>query len=207
MKKTLLFLFILALTGGMQAQTLSKGTMEQYRQLMALNGKRFQTCSAKLTQWGFSYNKNAYMEMIGMQMHPYFRAEGQDTVGAMIGVINEVVYSISGVVNSTDPTHIFPMIAQAGAMQQKLATEKGLTKYVCSVKGNVSNKFPKSHEELVSVLSETTAESVSMVFESWKSADGKQTVTVIYNNRLYGKKKPKAHDRAELSFGFGITPE
>ncbi|MBR4339054.1 MAG: hypothetical protein IKP89_00355 [Bacteroidales bacterium] len=207
MKKTLFYLFILASLGISQAQTISKSTAEQYRQLATFNGQRFQTCKEQLTRWGFTYNQSGVIDMLSMKMHPFFRAEGEDTVGAMLSVIDEVVYSLSGIVSSREPAHIFPLIAQASAIQQQLATEKGLTKYVCSVKGEVSNKFPKSHDELVSVLAEATAESVGMVYETWKSTDGKQTVSLIYNNKLYGKKKPKARDRAELNLGIGTVPE
>ena len=208
MKKIVIALVLLLSLGAAQAQTVSKATVDQYRQLIKLHKKSYQTCNDQLAKWGFEYNKGGVMDIFVMQTHPYYRPEGQDTVGAMLGVIDGVVYSTSGLFSSNDVARAYSLIAGASAIQQQLATEMGLTKYVCSVKGkNVKNKFPKNHEELVEVLSEASAETVSMVYEEWKSADGKVTLTFVYNNHLYGKKKPRKNDRVELMLGLGTTPE
>ena len=143
-----------------------------------------------------------------MQLHQYYRSEGQDTVMATLGVINDVVYSLGGVILSKDATRIYPLISKAGDMQQQQADNLGLTKYVCSVKGkDVKNKFPKSHAELVQLLAEASEATVSWVYESWKSDDGKTTMTCIYNNNLFDKKKPRQKDHVELNVGIGIIPE
>ena len=205
-KATTLFVCLLAFCM-VQAQTVSKSTVDQYRQLVKMSGQSFTKCSGMVEQWGFTHNKDGIMDLFTMQTHPYFRAEGTDTVGVMLGVIDDVVCSQSGVYSSTDPTHTYALIAQGSAIQQELATAMGLTKYVCSIKGKVSNKFPKNQEELVEVLKGATAETVKQVYESWKSADGKTTLTLVYDNHLYNKKKPRSKDRAELILGIGTVPE
>ena len=72
-------------------------------------------------------------------------------------------------------------------------------KFVCSVKGNVENKFPKDVAELKAVLAEADEDNVKWVFVKWESADRKQVATLVYDNNLYGKKKPKPRDRVELT--------
>ena len=207
MKKIATIIVCLLSIGILQAQTVGKTTADQYRQLVKMEGNDFKPCSDKLVQWGFTYNPSGIIDIFTMQSHPFFRAEGQDTVGAILGVIDGKVRSLSGIFSSMEPSRTFALIVKASAIQQQIATDMGLTKYVCSVKGKVSNKFPNSHEELAQVLAEVSADDVSMVFESWKSADGKKTLTLIYNNKLYGKKKARSSARAELTLGLGVTPE
>ena len=207
MKKIVLAIVLVLSLGATQAQTVSKATVDQYRQLFKLNQQSFQTCDGQLAEWGFTHNKGGITDVFTMQMHPYFRQEGQDTVGAMLGIIDGVVYSLSGIFTSIEPERTFSLIAGASAIQQQYATSMGLTKFLCSVKGNVSNKFPKNQEELVKVLNEATADDVKMVYVTWKSADGKVTLSLVYENNRYGKKKPRAKDRAEITLGYGTVPE
>lgn len=207
MKKLFIAIICLLSLGMAQAQTVSKATVEQYRQLQKLNQQSFSTCSDQLTKWGFVHNEKGVINMFTMLLHPFYRAEGQDTVAALLGVINDVVYSTSGVFSSMDAERTYAMIAQAGEIQQQLASEMGLIKYVCSIKGKVSNKHPKNREELVAVLTEGSAETVKWVYESWKSDDGKVTLTLMYDNKLFEKKKPRKSDRVELTLGLGTVPE
>ena len=191
----------------LHAQSVSKVTVDQYRQLIGWTGESISTCSERLTKWGFEYNKGGIINMFTMQAHPFFRAEGADTVGAMLSEIDGVIYSVSGIYSSREPSHTFALISQAAVIQQQLATERGLTKFVCSVKGKVSNKFPKNTDELVAILAEASSETVSDVYVTWKGSDGRDMLSLIYDNKFYGKKKPKSHYRAELTLGYGITPE
>ena len=206
MKRLALFVVCVLALGMAQAQTVSKETADQFRQLMKMDGQSFVTVSNQLTEWGFTHNESV-TDMFTMQMHQFYRTEGQDTVLATLGVIGDVVYSLGGIVAGMEAARIYPLIGKAGAMQQQKAEELGLTKYVCSVKGkNVTNKFPKSHAELEEVLAEMSEETVSWIFEQWKGADGKATMTLVYDNKLFGKKKTRRNDRVELSMGLGVTP-
>ena len=207
MKKIVLALVLVLSLGATQAQTVSKATVDQYHQLIKLNQQSYEICDEQLAKWGFTHNKSGIVDVFTMQMHPYFRQEGQDTVGAMLGVIDGVVYSQSGIFSSKEPERTFSLISWASAIQQQYATSMGLTKFLCSVKGKVSNKFPKSQEELVKVLNGATADDVKIVYVTWKSADGKVTLSLVYENKRHGKKKTRATDRAEITLGYSTVPE
>lgn len=207
MKKIALMILSLMAVVAVQAQTVSRAAVDQYNTIAGWPGESFASCSKQLEQWGFTYNSSGVINMFTMEMRPFVRPEGDDTVGVVLSVIDEVVCSVSGIYSSATPEHTFALIAEAATLQQRMATERGLAKFVCSVKGKVSNKFPKNTDELVAVLAEATAETVSDVYVTWRSANGRQVVSLIYDNKLYGKKKPRATDRADLTLGLSVTPE
>ena len=190
------------------AQTVSSKTVEQYRQMVDMcNGAQrptFAACSAQLQAYGFTYNKAGVVDMYTMQMHPFVRTEGEDSVFCVLVTINDTVFTVSGVFSSLEPTHTFAVIAKASDVQAQLAARMGCTKYVGSVKGKVK-KVSYNREEIQTALAGANAEMVSMVFESWKSPDGRIEITCIYKNNRYGKKNPKAKDRAEITLSVGNT--
>lgn len=207
--KKIFFLTIVSFLFGMamgQAQTIGKTTIDQYKQLLTFPQKDYESCNAQVVQWGYEINKGDELNMFTMVAHPYVRMADGDTLGAMLAEIDGVVYSVSGIYSSASPSRTFSLIVKAAELQQQLAVERGLTKYVCMIKGDVKNKRPKTHEELMSVLSEESSETVRMVMEMWKSEDGNQSMTLNYDNKRYGKKKARDDAYAELSLGLGVTP-
>lgn len=212
MKKQLLILVAVAMFGAGHAQTLGPGTAEQYKEMVSFccdlheGGQHvnFDDCAQILSRYGFEYNKNGVVDMLGMKIHPFLRQEGEDTVGCLLSVIDNQVYTVSGVFSSLDASHAFNLIGQAASIQAEIAHNMGCTKYVGSVKGKVK-KVARSHEEITEVLTNATVEEVSMVYESWKSPDGRLTITLVYNNKLYKQKKHNDKDRVELTLSAGNT--
>lgn len=211
-------LFVAALVCGMVAlgmspavsQTVGKKTVEQFSQMAdmctGVNPPAFTACSAQLQKYGFVYNPAGVIDMFTMKMHPFFRAEGEDTVGCMLAVYDDKVLSMSGIFSSIDAGRAFGLVAKASDLQARRAAAMGCTKYVGSVKGKVK-KVSSNRDDIMAALEGVDAEMVSMVFEQWKSADGKKVVTCIYENKRYGKKKPRDKDRVELTLGMSNTPE
>lgn len=207
MRKILLAIACIGLMATVEAQTVSHATMEQYRQLVnectggnaPQSRKTLDYCSARLEKWGFTFNRSGIADMYTIHMNPFFRQEGQDTVGCMVSTFNDVVFGISGIFSSTSPARAFPLVAAAAELQNSLAAERECVKFVCSVKGNVKNKFPKDVAELKEVLAEAGEDNVKWVFIKWESADHKQVATLVYDNKISGKKKPKPRDRVELT--------
>ncbi len=214
MRKTVFFavLLVATLIGSIvpdaMSQTVSKKTADQYRQMVAMcNGAKrptFEACKAQLEKYGFTYNKAGIVDMFTMQMHPFVRAEGQDTVACTLVVLNDTVFTIGGTFSSLDAARAFAVESKASDLQAQLAAKMGCTKYVGSVKGNVK-KATYDRKELLAALEGVDAEMVSMVFEQWKSEDGRREMTCIYKNNRYGKKKPKDRDRIEITLSVGNT--
>lgn len=207
MRRFILTVLCILVIGAIDAQTISRTTVEQYRQLVATctggnapqHRQNLQQCADRLAKWGFTFNRSRIAEFAIFHMNPFFRKEGQDTVGCVVSTFNDAVTAISGVFSSADPARAFSLLPGAAELQESIATEQGLGKFVCSVKGKVNNKFPKSVAELKALLAEVEVSDVKWVFISWESADHKQMVTLVYDNKLYGKKKPRPHDRVELT--------
>ncbi|MBO4599755.1 MAG: hypothetical protein J5641_03345 [Bacteroidales bacterium] len=190
------------------SQTVSRKTVDQYRQMVTMcNGAKratFSACSAQLKKYGFTYNASSVLDMFTMQMHPFMRAEGQDTVACVLVTLGDTVYTVSGVFSSTDVSRAFGVEPKASDLQAQLAAKMGCTKYVGSVKGKVK-KVSYNREDIKAVLASADADMVSMVYEQWKSEDGRQELTCIYKNNRYGKKKPKDKDRVEITLSVGNT--
>ncbi|MBQ9473991.1 MAG: hypothetical protein IJU81_06240 [Bacteroidales bacterium] len=213
-KSVMTALFLVAFAGllpwSLMAQTVSPETVKQYRQMVSMcNGAQppsFDACRSQLEQYGFVYNANNAIDIFTVRMHPFYRAEGHDSVGCMLSVFDDKVYTVGGVFTSLDAGRVFPLVAKASEMQAQLASQLGCTKYVGSVKGKVK-KVATKPEELRAVLEGVEAEMVSMIYESWKSEDGTRMITLIYDNDRYGKKAPKDKDRVKLSLSVGTTPK
>lgn len=203
-------MLLIALMGvqpsSLEAQTVSKKTMDQYQQMVAMitgtQRPTFDVCRAKMESFGFTYNAAGVVDMFTTHMHPFYRMEGSDTLGFMLTTLDEKVYSIGATFLSVDPARAFPMIVKASEVQAQLAAKLGCTKYVGSVKGKVK-KATYNRAELLEVLNGVEADMVSDVYEHWKSEDGKLMITCIYTNKFYGKKRPKASDRVELTISVG----
>ena len=213
MKKSLLATLLIGVLAVLMpkvtmAQVVSKQCVDQYLQMVKMcNGEKhptFEACSAQLEKYGFKYNKPGVIDVYTSQMHPFVRPEGQDTVVCMLVTFEGKVLTMSGVFISLDPTHTFSLITKASNLQAELAAQMGCTKYVGSVKGKVKIST-YNREELLTTLANADADMVSMVFERWKSPDGRIELTCIYSNDLYGTKKPKANDRAKLTLSVGNT--
>ena len=214
MRKTVFFavVFVATLIGSVasdaMSQNVSKKTADQYRQMVAMcNGAKrptFEACKAQLEKYGFTYNKAGVADMFTMQMHPFVRAEGQDTVACTLVVLNDTVFTVGGTFSSLDATRAFAVEPNASDLQAQLAANMGCTKYVGSVKGKVK-KATYDRKELLAALEGVDAEMVSIVFEQWKSEDGHREMTCIYKNNRYGKKKPKDRDRVEITLSVGNT--
>lgn len=198
----MLFVAVMCMPQDLSAQTVSQKTVEQYRQMVTIcNGAKrpaFVACTKQLESYGFVYNKAEIIDMFTMRMHPFLRAEGQDTVGCTLVTLNDTVYTVSGTFISMEPARTFALVNKASDIQAKLAAKYGCTKYVGSVKGKVK-KATYDRNELLAALKEADADMVSMVYEQWKSEDGTREFTCIYKNDRYGKKKPKSKDRAILT--------
>ena len=207
MKQLILAIACILAATAMDAQTVSRTTVDQYRQMVSTctggdvphHRQTFQQCNDRLEKWGFTYNRSGVVDMYTVHMYPFFRKEGEDTVGCMLATADDAVTSVSGIFTSKEASHTFALLAGAAELQESIANERGMTKFVCSVKGNVKNKFPKNVAELKEVLAEAGVDNVKWVFVSWESADRKQVATMIYDNKIYGKKKPKVSDRVELT--------
>ena len=213
MKKTSIVTILFAVLAAIlpmsaMAQSVSKKTADQYRQMVAMcNGAKrptFEACKAQLEKYGFTYNKAGVADMFTMQMHPFYRAEGEDTVACTLVVLNDTVFTVGGTFSSLDATRAFAVEPKASDLQAQLAAKIGCTKYVGSVKGKVK-KATYDRKELLAALEGVDAEMVSMVFEQWKSEDGHREMTCIYKNNRYGKKKPKDRDRVEITLSVGNT--
>ncbi len=213
MRKILLAIACMGLMAAAEAQTVGHATVDQYRQLVAectggdtpQSRKTLDYCTGRLEQWGFTFNRSRIIDMYNVHMNPFFRQEGQDTVGCMITTADDAVTSVSGIFTSTEPARVHALLAAAAELQAALAAERGMDKFVCSIKGNVKNKFPKNVDEFKEAISEVGADDVKKVYISWDSADRRQKATLIYDNHLAGKKKPKPSDRAELTIAVSDT--
>lgn len=208
MKRIVVFIVCFVGLCSMQAKGQSVGAaeVEMYRQILNWTGQDFEQCSTQLAQWGYVYNKANIINMFTMVINPFVHMDENDTLGVMLATIDNVVYSVSGLYSSVVPARTFSLLVKAGELQHQIATERGLTNYSCMVKGDVKNKRPKNHEELVEMLAEASSETVRSIYEFWKSNDGKQSLTLSYDNKRYGKKSPRADACAELSIGLGMTP-
>lgn len=213
MKRIVFAIVCILVISSTDAQSISRTTVEQYRQLVAectggntpQSRKTLEYCAGRLEQWGFTFNRSRVIDMYNVHMNPFYRPEGEDTVGCMITTADDAVTSVSGIYTSTDPARTFALLAAAAELQSSLAAERGLGKFVCSVKGNVKNKFPKNVDEFKEAISGVGADDIKKVYISWDSADRSQKATLVYDNHLAGKKKPKASDRAELTIAVSDT--
>lgn len=192
----------------LKAQTVSPSTIKQYHTMVAkCNGAQpasYDACRQQLLQYGFVDNSANSIDIFTMKMLPFYRAEGNDTVTCVLGVVDGSVHSIGGGFISLDAGRAYTLVAKASKIQAELAAQYGCTKYVGSVKGKVK-KVTTNHEELLAALESVDADIVSMVYESWKSDDGNRMITLVYNNKRYGKKSPKDKDRIELTLSVGNT--
>ena len=190
------------------SQTVSRKTVDQYRQMVTMcNGAQratFSACGAQLKEYGFTYNASGVIDMFTMQMHPFMRSEGRDTVVCVLVTLSDTVYTVSGVFCSIDASRTYGVEPMASDLQAQLAAKMGCTKYVGSVKGKVK-KVSYNREDIITTVAGADADMVSMVYEQWKSEDGRRELTCIYKNNRYGKKKPKDKDKVEITLSVGNT--
>ena len=202
MKKTLILLVLSSyfLLPSASAQNNDSKNIERYRQLVKLTHQSFETCSTKVASWGFSINRANTLDMFTMQMIPFVSNNANDSTGFMLSVLEEkTVLGMSLTIGGYDPASMFARAKKLSEAQGKICEEQGLTNYVCAVKGNFKAKMPKTHAELLELLKTLDPADVKQILEMWKSEDKKVAATFLYENKRYGKKKPRADQAIEVS--------
>lgn len=200
MKKITLILAAMLLCAGVSAQSGDSKNIDRYKQLLKLNHKSFEACSTKVASWGFTINKANTLDMFTMQMIPFVSNNANDSTGFTLSVLEEKkVIGMGLTVAGYDAVSMFARAQKFSEAQGKICEEQGLTNYVCAVKGNFKAKMPKSHAELMELLKTLDPADVKQVLEMWKSEDKKVAATFLYENKRYGKKKPKEKDAIEIS--------
>ena len=191
MKKVIFLLAALLTFAGMSAQNNDSKNIERYKQLLKLNHQSYETCSKKVTSWGFTLDKEGIINMFTMQMNPFANNDANDSTLFIINTLEEKAIGFSLRVGGYDPARMYARIRQFSDAQNAICEKEGLTDYVCVVKGTGKAKMPKTHAELIEILKETDAADVKQVLEMWKSADKKVAATFLYENKRFGKKKPR----------------
>ena len=182
------------------AQNNDSKNIERYKQLLKINHQSFETCSTKVASWGFTINKANTLDMFTMQMIPFVSNTEGDSTGFSLSVLEQKkVIGMGLTVAGYDPVKMFARAQKFSEAQGKICAEQGLTNYVCAVKGNFKAKMPKTHDELVELLKTLDPADVKQVLEMWKSEDKKVAATFLYENKRFGKKKPRADQAIEIS--------
>ena len=198
MKKTILFLAALLTLAGVSAQSNDSLNITRYKQLLKLNRQSYDTCSAKVTSWGFTLNKGGIINMFTLQMNPFASNDVNDSTGFVLSVIDDNVVGMSLTVGGYNPVGMFSRVQQFSDAQNEICEQEGLTDYVCSVKGSFKTVLPKTHEELIELLKELDCQEVKQIFEMWKSQDKKEAASFVYENKRFGKKKPRPDQGIEI---------
>lgn len=199
MKKVILFLAALLTFAGMSAQNNDNLNIIRYKQLLKLNRQSYEICSAEVTSWGFTLNKGGIINMFTLQMNPFASNDVNDSTGFVLSVIDDNVVGMSLTVGGYDPVGMFARVQKFSDAQNEICEQEGLTDYVCSVKGSFKTVLPKTHEELIELLKELDGQEVKQIFEMWKSQDKKVAATFVYENKRFGKKKPRANQGIEIT--------
>jgi len=199
MKKVILLLAALLTFAGMSAQSNDNENIERYKQLLKLNHQSYETCSEQVTSWGFTRNNEGIINMLTMQMIPFVNNDTNDTTGFVLNVMDDKVMGIGLTVGGYDPVGMFARVQQFSDAQNTICEEEGLTNYVCAVKGSFKAKMPKTHAELMELLKELDANEVKQIVEMWKTPDKKVAAGCVYENKRFGKKKPRLNQGIEIT--------
>ena len=190
----------------MSAQSNDSKNIKRYKQLVKLNHQSYETCSKQVTSWGFTLNKNGIIDMFTMQMKPFASNDTNDTTGFMLSVIDDRVIGMGLTVGGYNPAKMFARVQQFSDAQNAICVEEGLTEYVCAVKGSFKAKMP----ETVAVLENGAflcANEVKQIVEMWKTLDKKVAATCVYDNKRFGKKKPRPDQSIELTISISDNRE
>lgn len=199
MKKVILFLAALLTFAGVSAQSNDNTNITRYKQLLKLNHQSYETCKTKVTSWGFTLNKEGIINMFTMQMNPFMSNNTNDSTVFVLNMMDDKVVGMSLVVGGYNPVDMFNRVQKFSDAQNEICEQQGLTDYVCSIKGSFKPLLPKSHEETIELLKELDGNEVKQVFEMWKSQDKKVAATFVYENKRFGKKKPRADYNIEIT--------
>jgi hypothetical protein len=207
MKKVILLLAAILTFAGVSAQNNDSQNIKRYKQLVKLNHQSYETCSKQVTSWGFTLNKNGIIDMFTMQMKPFASNDTNDTTGFVLSVMNDKVIGMSLTVGGYNPAKMFARVQQFSNAQNAICVEEGLTEYVCAVKGSFKAKMPETHAKLIELLKELDGNEVKQIVEMWKTPDKKVAATCVYENKRYGKKKPRPDQGIELTISISDNRE
>lgn len=199
MKKVILLLAAMLTFLGMSAQSNDGKNIDRYKQLLKLNHQSYETCSEQVTSWGFTLNKNGIINMLTLQMNPFVSNDTNDTTGFMLSVMDDKVIGMGLTVGGYDPVKMFARVQQFSDAQNAICVEEGLTDYVCAVKGSFKALMPETHDKLIELLKELDSNEVKQIVEMWKTPDKKVAATCVYDNKRFGKKKPRPDQGIELT--------
>lgn len=199
MKKVILLLAALLTFAVVSAQSNDNTNITRYKQLLKLNHQSYETCKTKVTSWGFTLNEGGVINMFTMQMNPFISNDTNDSTVFALNVMDDKVVGMSLVVGGYNPVAMFNRVQKFSNAQNEICKQQGLTDYVCSVKGSFKPLLPKTHEELIELLKELDGNEVKQIFEMWKSQDKKVAATFVYENKRFGKKKPRADHNIEIT--------
>lgn len=199
MKKVILILAAMLTFLGMSAQSNDGKNIDRYKQLLKLNHQSYETCSEQVTSWGFTLNKNGIINMLTLQMNPFVSNDTNDTTGFMLSVMDDKVIGMGLTVGGYDPVKMFARVQQFSDAQNAICVEEGLTDYVCAVKGSFKAQMPETHAKLIELLKELDGNEVKQIVEMWKTPDKKVAATCVYENKRFGKKKPRPDQGIELT--------
>ena len=199
MKKVILFLAALLTIAEVSAQSNDSINIKRYKQLLKLNHQSYETCSTEVTSWGFTLNKGGIINMFTMQMNPFVSNDISDSTGFFLNVMDDNVIGMSLTVGGYNPVGMFARVQKFSDAQNEICEQQGLTDYVCSVNGSFKTLLPKTHEELIELLKELDCHEVKQIFEMWKSQDKKVAATFVYENKRFGKKKPRPNQGIEIT--------
>ena len=130
--------------------------------------------------------------------HHYPRLEGEDTVCLILSTLRDTVYTVSGLLTSSDTTRAIALILQADTIQSEIAQELGCTRYNGSIKGAIG-QFHRNHDQITALLATATASQISQISQTWRTPDGTISVALTYRNPLLPNKKHTATDRIQLT--------
>lgn len=199
MKKVIFLLAAMLTFLGMSAQSNDGENIERYKQLLKLNHQSYETCSNQVTSWGFTLNKNGIIDMFTLQMRPFASNDTNDTTGFVLSVMDDKVVGMSLTVGGYNPVGMFARVQQFSDAQNAICMEEGLTDYVCAVKGSFKAQMPETHAKLIELLKELDSNEVKQIVEMWKTPDKKVAATCVYENKRFGKKKPRPDQGIELT--------
>ena len=182
------------------AQKNDSKNIERYRQLVKMTHQSFEACSTKVASWGFTINKANTLDMFTMQMIPFVNNDKADSTGFSLSVLEEKkVLGMGLTIAGYDPASMFARAGKLSDAQYDICKQQGLTNYVCAVKGNFKAKMPASHAELMELLKTLDPADVKQILEMYKSDDKKVAASFLYENKRYGKKKPRADQAVEVT--------
>lgn len=182
------------------AQNNDSKNIERYKQLVKTTGQSYETGSNKITSWGFTVNMASALDVLTMRTIPFLSNNEKDSTGFALSVLEEkTIIGMSLFVRGYDPVSMFARAKVFSDAQSSICEKQGLTNYVCAVKGKFKAIMPKSHAELMELLKTLDPADVKQILEMYKSEDKKVAATFLYENKRYGKKKPKEGDAIEIT--------